>query len=170
MTELTAQRVLADARTIIRSAALGWLMTTGDDGRVAARVMQPFPVGDDLVLWYGTSPTSRKVSDIARLPVATAGFQSSDAAGYASVSGPVSVVTDVGSRRHRWRPEWSAYFPGGPDEGYVLLRLDPDRIEVLDFAHDIAPPPFGAVAAAVTRTPTGTDWNFSPDTGGSPPD
>lgn len=159
MTELTAETVLTGARRIAQAAALGWLMTTGPDGHVAARVMQPFPVADDLVLWYGTSPDSRKVADLSRLPYATAGFSSADGAGYTSLSGAVTIVDDPATRRRLWRPEWTAYFPQGPDAGYTILRLDPDRIEVLDFAHDIAPPPFGAVAAAVTRC-AGGQWTL----------
>lgn len=151
MGELTAGAVLADARAILGSAPLGWLMTTGSDGRVDARVMQPFAPDHDLTLWFGTSPASRKIADLGRLPLATAGFQSADGAGYVSLSGPATIVDDLHARQQRWRDDWSRYFPGGPRDGYVLVRLDPDRVEVLDFAHDIAPEPFGAVAATVVR-------------------
>lgn len=160
MTALTADQVLAQARVIVQDAPLGWLMTSAGSGPIHARVMQPFPVGDDLTLWYGTSPSSRKIADLAQSSLATAGFQSSDGAGYASLTGGVMTIDDLDTRRRLWRREWTAYFPGGPDDGYVVLRLEPRRIEVLDFAHAIAPPPFGAVAAAIERRDD--TWHLTP--------
>ena len=88
-------------------------------------------------------------------------FQSADGAGYASLSGTVEVVTDLGARKRLWRDDWTRYFPDGPTEGYVLLKVTPTRIEVLDFAHEVAPPPFGAVPAALERS--ADTWRMATD-------
>ncbi|MFN8126005.1 MAG: pyridoxamine 5'-phosphate oxidase family protein [Candidatus Nanopelagicales bacterium] len=158
MSDLTVEAILAGARRIVAEAPLGWLITSGTDAQVHARVMQPFPVGDDLVLWFGTSPSSRKVADVAATGHGTAGFSSADGAGYVTATGPVEMITDPATLHRLWREDWDRFFPGGPETGYVVLKLSPRRIEVLDFAHGIAPPPFGAVAAAVEWR--GTEWGL----------
>lgn len=139
------------AHRLTRGAELCVLSTTGSDSSVHSRVMQPFPVAEDLTVWFGTSSTSRKVSDISRNPQGTATFQSRDGAAYVSVSGPLVVVGDRDACRRRWRDDWVRFFPEGPDRGYVLLRMDVRRIEALDFVHGLAPAPYGAVPAVIVR-------------------
>ena len=68
MTDLTVEHALDVAHTIVSDAGLCMLMTSGPEGRIHARVMQPFPVEPDLTLWFGTSPASRKMADIRAFP------------------------------------------------------------------------------------------------------
>ncbi len=150
--DLQPTQVLEVAQRLTRDVGLCVLTTTGADDWIHARVMQPFPVDPDLTLWFGTSPSSRKIADMAHDAQATATFQSADGSAYASLSGRVGLVDDLETRRRLWRSDWTQYFPAGPDDGYILMRLVPDRIEVLDFANGVAPPPYGAVPAAVVRS------------------
>lgn len=159
--EPTAQQVLEVCHRLTRGVALCVLMTAGADGTIHARVMQPFPVEPDLTLWFGTSPDSRKIVDIGHDARATVTFQSVDGSAYASLSGPVELVDDLAARRQMWRDDWTQYFPAGPDEGYVLIRMVPERIEVLDFVNGVAPAPYGAKPAAVVRS--GDSWVTAPD-------
>lgn len=159
--EPNAKQVLEVAHRLTGEVALCVLMTVGVDGAIHARVMQPFPVEPDLTLWFGTSPESRKIADVGHDPRAAVTFQSADGSAYASLSGPVELVNDLAARRRMWRGDWTQYFPAGPDDGYVLMRLTPGRIEALDFAHGVAPPPYGAKPAAVIRS--GGSWVTAPD-------
>ncbi len=160
-------QIVADAVSIAQAAGLCFLVTAGSDGRIDARLMQPFAWERDTPIWFGTSPSSRKAREIAEGGPATVCFQSPSGGAYAAVQGTIAMDSDRQRRRDLWRPEWDAYFPGGPDDNYVLLRFDPERIEVLDFPAGIAPEPYGACAAAVGLTANG--WEAVVDQPGPRP-
>jgi general stress protein 26 len=146
-----AERVVRAARRIIRKKKYCALATLGDDG-VDARVLQPFPIEDDLVVWMGTSPASRKVQQLRRDPRATLVYEDDRGGRCATLVGHVEIFDDEASR-HRWfRPSFFAFFPEGPDGDYVLLRFVPMRIEVWDLGSRLVPPPFGLRGATVVRT------------------
>ncbi len=152
------ERIVADAVTIAKDAGLCFLVTIGD-GEVDSRLMQPFEWRAGEPIWFGTSAASRKVGHVRETARAVVCYQSPSGAAYATVHGSIAIDADDSRRHTLWRPEWEAYFPGGPDgEDYTLLRFDPDRVEVLDFPAGIAPEPYGACAAEVRRTSDGWEW------------
>ncbi|MEI6622095.1 MAG: pyridoxamine 5'-phosphate oxidase family protein [Actinomycetes bacterium] len=158
----TAAQVLQDARTILTNGSdLCFLMTQHAPGRINSRVMQPFGPDSDMVLWFGTGPDTRKVRDIRSYPHATVGYQSADGGAYVSMSGSASVVDDAVQRAGLWRSDWTQFFPGGPEHGYILLKFVPDRIEVLDLMSSFVPEPFVVQAAAVVRIDD--DWVLERD-------
>ncbi|MEI8083487.1 MAG: pyridoxamine 5'-phosphate oxidase family protein [Actinomycetes bacterium] len=160
--ELTADHVVHNARTIMTTGAgLCFLMTQHAPDRIDARFMQPFGPDPQMVLWFGTGPNTRKVHDLRRNPHATVSYQSGDGDAYVSLSGSVLIEDDAVLRAGLWRSDWTQFFPGGPEQGYILLKFTPDRIEVLDFPQQLAPDPFGVKAAAAVRV--GGGWELATD-------
>lgn len=138
------EQVLEIARTSIQRVTYSVLTTYGADGCINARVMQHFKLGDDWALWFGTSPRSRKAEDVRRNPQATVVLQDNGDTAYVTVSGKVTIHDDLALRKARWMEEWRSFFPDGPEgDDYVLLELIPQRMELLNFKAQIAPPPFG---------------------------
>ncbi|KQC39906.1 MULTISPECIES: pyridoxamine 5'-phosphate oxidase family protein [Frankia] len=177
------EEALAAAQALLRRNPYGFLTTVGAaarrdaSGRVThdqaardqatphARLVQHLAVTDDLTVWIGTSPRSRKVADIAANPESRVAYAVEDRAAlaYLSVSATVSVVDDERERAAKWEDGLAAFFPAGPlGDDFVLLRLDPLRLELMDFTRRLHPDPFGLVPVVVERragiwTPTPPD-------------
>jgi general stress protein 26 len=146
---------LDEARRLLRQARFGFLATTGEGGP-SVRLTEHLAVDDDLTVWVGTSPTSRKATQLAAHPTATYAVEDREGLGYVAVTGAATFDRDPERCTALWRPHLAAYFPGGPaGGGFALLRLAPTRAEVMSFGHGIHPDPLGLTAATLVRTPTG---------------
>src|SRR5258708_32825940 len=58
--------LIATAREIMKTARYCALITLDSAGRPHARAMDPFPPEENMVVWLGTNPKSRKVAEIRR--------------------------------------------------------------------------------------------------------
>ncbi|WP_261574178.1 pyridoxamine 5'-phosphate oxidase family protein [Frankia gtarii] len=161
------EEALAAARALLRGNPYGFLTTLGAaarrdaSGQVAydgavphARLVQHLAVTDDLTVWIGTSPRSRKVADLAANPDSRVAYAVEDRAAFAylSISATVTVVDDERERAAKWEEGLAAFFPAGPlGDDFVLLRLDPRRLELMDFSRRLHPDPFGLVPVVVER-------------------
>ncbi len=144
--------MLGAARATIRRTRYCLLATRASDGATSARVVQPHPPeGSELAVWLGTSPGTRKVRELRGDPHATLVYQDNRRSASVVLQGRVDVVEDLSLRRKYFMPSWIAFFPGGPDGDFVLLRFVPDRLEVIDFARHVTPEPFGQRALALER-------------------
>lgn len=154
---MTAERLLAVARETIRAAEYCFLITQDRSGQVSTRLMQPFDPEPDLTIWMGASPKSRKVRQIREDGRATLAYQDKASNAYAVLSGSAAIVDDPAQRRHYWREGWEAFFKQGPEgEDYVLIRFTPNRIELMNFAQEVAPEPYGLRPAVLLRQ--GEGW------------
>jgi general stress protein 26 len=147
-------------REMLVAHPYGFLISVGEGERPHARLVAHAGVDDDLSIWIGTSPLTRKVSEVRRSGWAT--YAVEDRASFASValSGAATVESDVGERKIRWTEEFRPFFPDGPDgDDFVLIHLAPQEIELIDFAHGIHPDPYGLVSQRYVDTPEG--WSMS---------
>ncbi len=153
--------IVAGALDILRSAPYVVVCSVGDDGEVHARQVLLLSITDDLGMWFGTSPQSRKVADLERTGRATVIAESFEEHAYTALTASAAIVTDTDERVRRWVDMLAPYFPDGPTgDDFVLVRLDADRIEVMSLAAGIHPEPFGLVAAVAVRTDEG--WKRVP--------
>jgi general stress protein 26 len=139
------------AREIIESARFCALITLDEGGAPAARMMDPFPPTDDLVVWMGTNAGTRKVADLRRDPRATLYCHDVEAGAYVSLRGLATVVTDPEEKARHWKQEWRDFYDDefrGAD--YALIRLAPEVAEIISMKHGIATDPKG-FAPAVLR-------------------
>jgi general stress protein 26 len=145
------ERLLEVARAVMHEAGFCFLITIGGEGHPHARVMQPFEPEEDLIVWFGASPNSRKVREIRADPRVTLGYSQEEEGAYVTLLGQASVVSDIEERRRRWRESFRAFWPEGAEsENYTLLRFVPERIELMHIEKSIAPPPFGLRPAVLT--------------------
>ncbi len=123
----------------------------GPDG-VSARVLQPFPPGPDLDVWFGTGASSRKVAELRADARATIAYQDDDKSAGVMLMGRMEVVESLEVRQRRFMPMWYAFWPEGPSSAdYVLLHFVPHQLEVWDASRGITPEPFGLRSACLTR-------------------
>lgn len=149
---MNAAELLQTVRGIVCSIDYCVVITHAETGSPNARVMEPFKPDDDWTIWMGTSPKSRKVQDIQRNSRITLTYYYPSNTAYVTLQGEAHLVSDLKLRRKYWNEVWHAFFPDGPEgNDYTLIAFVPDRIEVLDFALHITPPPFGLQPAVLVR-------------------
>jgi general stress protein 26 len=125
--------VLKAAREVIaaaRYATLGTIDALG--GYPHARIVDPFTPEDDFTIWIGTMAETRKVEQVERNPRVSLLYLDAPRQHYVSIIGAATVVRDPAEKARRFKPEWQAFYKdGSAGDDYVLLRIDPLRLEIV---------------------------------------
>jgi general stress protein 26 len=144
--------LLAITRDTIKAAEFCFLITLTPANQVHARLMQPYPPENDLTIWFGVSPTSRKVQEIQINPQVTLAYSFAEQGAYVTLHGSASVETNLALRQKYWRESFAQFWPAGPTgEDYALVKVIPTRIELMNIARRVAPKPFGLRAVVLVR-------------------
>ncbi|MEV6279027.1 pyridoxamine 5'-phosphate oxidase family protein [Nocardia sp. NPDC051832] len=139
------------ATEIVRSSKYGFL-TTVVEGTPRTRLVQTMQVDADGTVWIGTSPKSRKAVDISSQPEVTYAVEDRPTLAYTCLYGTAEIVDDAAELHAKWQDGYEIFFPDGPDGGdFVLLRLHPRAVEVMDFTRQIHPAPYGLKPARAER-------------------
>lgn len=139
--------IMATAREVMAAAYYAALITVDSTGQPRARVMEPFPPEDDMTVWFGTNPKSRKVAHIRGDPRVTLYYFDAGGLGYVTITGTARLVNDAAEKAVHWRQSWEAFYHDR-DESYLLIEVRPLRLEVVSVKHGLAGDP-------VTWTPDG---------------
>ena len=131
--------VVAAARQIIEEARYCGLVTFDESGTPRVRTMDPFPPEADMTIWMGTNRRTRKVHDIERDPRVTLYYASPDAVGYVSIYGKAQIIDDPTEKGSHWKEGWESFYADRED--YILIRVVPERMEVLDYSRGIVGDP-----------------------------
>jgi general stress protein 26 len=135
------------ARDIISKTTYCGLVTVDSNGQAQIRTMNPFPVEDDLVIWFATARESRKVKELKANPKVAVYFADHiSAIGYVNISGRAEVIDDKAMLIKKKREYWEG-IPGW-QEIFVLIKIVPERLEVINYKHGLNndPQTFGAPA------------------------
>ena len=126
--------LIAAAREVMGAQKYCALITVDSSGQPHARTMNPFPPEEDMTVWIATNSRSRKVREIQNNPrVCLYYADHSKAVGYVAIVGKAIVVDDMSEKLKRKRDYWDQAFP---DWKYlVLIKVVPERLEVLNYAH-----------------------------------
>lgn len=132
------EALLAEARRVMASARYCALLSTGADGRISARAMDPLPPDADFAIWLATNPASRKVRELAGSPRATLYYFDGKSGSYASLQGRIRRVQDRASLEAHWKEEWKPFY-GDRWKDLVLLKFEPERLELSSPAEGLGP-------------------------------
>lgn len=128
--------LLVAAREIISQTTYCALATVDENGQPQVRTMNPFPPNDELITWFATSRTSRKVKEIKNNPKVCVYYADHlNARGYVSITGRAEVIDDkellVKMKREYWSgmPNWQEIF--------VLIKIVPETLEVINYKHGL---------------------------------
>lgn len=128
--------LLAGAKDIITQTTYCGLVTTNATGLTQVRTMNPFPVKDDFVIWFATSRTSEKVSEIRNNQAVNVYFADhSKAIGYVSISGKAEVIDNKELLEKMKRDYWEG-IPNWKDI-FVLIKITPVAMEVINYKYGI---------------------------------
>lgn len=124
------------AREIMAASRTCALITLDHEGRSRVRVMDPFLPESDFTVWFGTNPKSRKVVQIKKDPRVTLYYFDSNSSGYVMIHGIAQLVDDPKEKEKRWKDVWKQFYPDKP-EGYLLIKVSPEWMEVISYSHGI---------------------------------
>jgi len=114
---------------IIDEAEVSLVITQGDRGFPHCRPMTLLGYEEDGTLWFATSRSSRKVSEIDRNPKVTVCFLAFEGGAYAQMFGKAEIAEDPELKAELWMEEWGEYWESPDDPDYVLLLVRVDKAE-----------------------------------------
>ena len=123
--------LIAAAREIMTTTRYCALITTARRGRANARTMDAFSPDENMIVWFGTNPLSRKVSEIRRNPHVTLYYFDRENQAYVSIQGIARLVNDPKEKARHWKDDWKAFYPDR-DKSYLLIEVRPVRLEVVN--------------------------------------
>jgi general stress protein 26 len=137
---MTADYWLEIARGTIEAAEYCFLITQGESDWANVRLMQPFKPKEDLTIWFGANPKSRKVREIGQNDQVAVSYENPREHAYVTLLGHARTESNVNERRKYWRQEWARFWPQGPESNdYVLIKFVPSRIELMNISRNVAP-------------------------------
>ena len=128
--------LLSVARQYIKNIRYCALVTIDSSGYPHVRTMDPFQPDKNWVIWLATIPKSRKVNEIRNNPKVTLYFTGNKGEGYVSIIGTASLVNNQSKKDSLWKDEWSRFYKNRKED-YLLIKVVPKRLEVIDFRHGI---------------------------------
>jgi general stress protein 26 len=125
---------LEKLRELVKEIDFCMLTTMDETGDLRSRPMSSNgDIDRDGDIWFFTSASSHKVSEIEKLPKVNVSFADPDNQHYVSVSGTAQLVRDRNKIEELWRPEFQMWFPEGKDDPDVaLLRVSLEKAEYWD--------------------------------------
>jgi general stress protein 26 len=139
------------AEEIIKASGVCTLISLDEDGHPRARAMDPFAPDEQFCIWFGTNPKSRKVEQIKHDSRITVYYFNKETASYVSVYGHAEIITSPEQKKKYWKTGWNNFYPNYP-EGYVLIKVIPDWLEIISEAHGITGDP-------ITWTPSSISFD-----------
>ena len=134
------EALIRAAREIMAEARYCALITLDAAGRPQARTLDPFLPDENMVVWLGTNPTSRKVGEIRRNPRVTLYYFDREGQGYVTISGIARLVNDPKQKSKWWKDEWKVFYPDRA-RGYLLIAVTPEKLEVISEKRGISGDP-----------------------------
>jgi general stress protein 26 len=128
------EEALQKLREMVKDIDFCMLTTIDENGDPHSRPMSSNgdidPDGD---LWFFTSLSSHKVSEIENMPKVNLSFADPENQRYISITGVAQLVRDRQKIEELWRPEFRIWFPKGKDDPEVaLLRVNLEKGEYWD--------------------------------------
>jgi general stress protein 26 len=135
-TTVSRDTLLLAAQEIINETTYCGLVTIDSEGQPQIRTMNPFPVKDDFVIWFATARESRKAKEIKNNPKVCVYFANHLAAkGYVNINGSATVIDDRELLVKMKRDYWNGI--EGWQERFVLIKIIPRSIEVINYKHGL---------------------------------
>jgi general stress protein 26 len=139
-------------REMIKEIDFCMLTTIDENGDLHSRPMssngQIDPNGD---LWFFTSASSHKVSEVANSPKVNVSFADPENQKYISTSGTAELTRDRRKIEELWKPEFKIWFPKGKDDPEIaLLRVGLEKAEYWDSSSSTAGYVLSLVSSLIT--------------------
>jgi general stress protein 26 len=131
--EHNREDIIQKLAELIADTRVAMFTTRAADGTLRSRPMatQQAPFAGEL--WFFTSRSSDKSSEIGQAAEVNVAYAKPDDQSYVSVSGRAHLVDDRAKARELWNPLYKAWFPQGVDDPDLrLIRIDVTGAEYWD--------------------------------------
>lgn len=128
--------LITTARIMMETARYCAIITLDTTGHPDVRIMDPFSPDADMVVWLGTNLNSRKVKQIMDDSRVTLYYQAPNKVGYVVIKGQAYIVDDTLKKQIYWKEEWSSFY-SDKKSNYTLIKVVPDKLEIIDYQHGI---------------------------------
>jgi general stress protein 26 len=128
--ENSTEKLLSVARLVMEQAGNCALISLDKSGHPRARTMDPFLPDEDMVVWLGTNPKSRKVTEIQNDPRVTLYYFDKEGGSYVIITGEEELVDDPEMKKTKWKEDWNQFYPNR-DTGYLLIKVTPETLELI---------------------------------------
>ena len=123
--------LIAEAREIMTTTRYCALISIDRYGHAQARTMDAFAPEENMIVWFGTNPLSRKVSEIRRQPRVTLYYFDRESQAYVTIHGTARLVNDASEKARHFKDDWKAFYPDR-DKNYLLIEVRPLKLEVVN--------------------------------------
>jgi len=130
-TQFSREQLITAAREIMTTTRYCALITIDARGRASARTMDAFAPDDNMVVWFGTNPSSRKVAEIRRHPGVTLYYFDRENLAYVTLHGIARLIDDPQEKLRHWKDDWKDFYPDR-NKGYLLIEVQPLKLEVVN--------------------------------------
>ena len=137
---LSRHELITAAREVMSTARYCALITQDSAGRSQARTLDPFPPDENMVVWLGTNPRSRKVAAIRRNSRVTLYYFDRESQAYVTIYGIARLVNDPQAKLKWWKDEWKDFYPDRTRD-FLLIRVTPEKLEVVNVKKGIVGDP-----------------------------
>ena len=118
------------ARAIMRAARYCALITQDREGRASARTIDPTSPDSNIVVYFATTPKSRKVTQLSRDDRVSLYYFDATALSYVTLYGRARLVTNAADKRRVWKGEWTPFYPDR-ERGAAVYAVTPERVEIV---------------------------------------
>jgi general stress protein 26 len=134
--QVSRDTMFVAALEIMNSTHYCGLITIDSTGQPQVRTMNPFPANNELITWFATARTSRKVKELRHNPKVCIYYADHiSAKGYVNITGIAEVIDDKELLKKMKREYWEG-IPNWQDI-FVLIKIVPKTIEVINYKHGI---------------------------------
>ena len=126
--DVQGAQAIERVRQIVEQAESCFFCTAvSEGGSGGARPMAVQDVDSQGSLWFLSASDSHKNQEISRDPNVRLYFQGSSHAGFAHLTGAVTVTTDRAKIKHLWKPILKTWFTDGVDDPRItVLKFVPE--------------------------------------------
>ena len=130
---------------------IAMMTTQAASGYMSSRPMYTSQVESTGTLWFFTSDTSGKITELQRDNHVNLSYVNADDDIYVSVAGRAEVVEDKAKMHDLWNPMLKAWFADGLDTPDIaLLKVTADHAEYWDTSSNAMLHLYGVAKAALT--------------------
>lgn len=124
------------------------MFITWDGKRQSARPMAALPRQDEQAIYFLTSATAEKDSQIEAFPIVTLAYVDQSKNDYVSLTGTASLSNDRAKIKELWSPMMKSWWDGPEDADIRLITLIPEDAQAWDGPHTVVSSIKMAAAAA----------------------
>ena len=130
------ETLIKAAKEIMTSTATCALITQDKNGISRVRTMDPFLPENDLTIWFGTNPKSRKTTQIKHNNKVTIYYRDKDDSGYVTIHGKAELINNQIAKNKYWKDSWKSFYPN-KKESYLLIKVTPIWMEIVSPTRNI---------------------------------